>query len=449
MIDGIKILNLPVSNEELLNNLLLNPSGHFSLNTGEVQNFNKKSKYQGLDFTIKTNGTSSINGSLHKFYNKGAHNYDDFHYSSIAHSLLRLQTDFGITPEYTSLNNVEFGINIHLPYSPETFINSVINHKGEPFYPMSKAIIKTGKGIECKHDQYYIKIYDKGAQNELGEHTLRIEIKVIRMKYFHDKKIPLKTLDDLTKRSVYIKLKEVFIKMIENLLICDSSKKNSQSFTDKEQLLIAYGTNPSYWLELKPSSNLKNTNRVLYDRQRKKYYRELENFKNLLEKKGLNKIKLQVKELSVIKWDELIQGKGDKFTDKKGTNSLLQKRDKFTGSNTTEGQIHPIDKKRKCTQAKTCIVTGADISDQQDGSRFISAKKIGYLEAHRIRSKDSDPRRNLKKRIEKYDSMETLFDMKSPDILALSEGQHKILKFWDGTEYEVKFNNEMKIYKFK
>ena len=56
MIDGIKILNLPVNIPELLkNNVILEFTGNYNRNTGEVHKYPLFSKYKGMEFLIRDN----------------------------------------------------------------------------------------------------------------------------------------------------------------------------------------------------------------------------------------------------------------------------------------------------------------------------------------------------------------------------------------------------------
>lgn len=82
-----------------------------------------------------------------------------------------------------------------------------------------------------------------------------------------------------------------------------------------------------------------------------------------------------------------------------------------------------------------CKITGKDISDQKQGSKFLSAKKLGYKEAHRIRNQDSNPRNRLRYKLERIKKNPTLFPLN--EMIVLSEEQTELLKFWDGCKYEI------------
>jgi hypothetical protein len=82
MIDGTKILNLPVIIEELLNNRYILFPIHVNEKDGEILNNTRFAKYKDLTFSIKNNNVK-LNGSLHKYHNNGIHNYNDFHFFRI------------------------------------------------------------------------------------------------------------------------------------------------------------------------------------------------------------------------------------------------------------------------------------------------------------------------------------------------------------------------------
>lgn len=51
-----------------------------------------------------------------------------------------------------------------------------------------------------------------------------------------------------------------------------------------------------------------------------------------------------------------------------------------------------------------------DISDQKEGSMFLSARKIGEKNAKKLRYRDSNPR-NKRYQVNKYKDQNTLFNM--------------------------------------
>jgi len=422
MIDGIKIFDLKTGSD-FMSNKLLSFVGHHNAKTYEVLDYNQTSKYKGIKFVARTNKTLGLEGSIHKYFNSGEHNHNDFTLENIRNTISDLKEKFSILGS-SKLTNLEFGVNLKLNYSPERFIKSVINHKGEEFYPMSKKIVKRGMGIECKHDQYYIKIYDKGAQYCLDEFVLRIEIKVVRSKFFSNNRIPLRVLDDLNEERLYPYLKKQFVSVLKEILVCDISRLEEVAMNQKEELIIAKGQNPQFWTRLKPTQEDKNKAQVEAEKKRKNYYKRLEEFKKILVKYKLSEIQNEVIKKSNETWDLLSYTKPNKY---KGIP------DKFTRINgTNSGQIHTIYKVGICTQPeegkKYCLATGIDISDQKPESKFVNADKVGgEVMAKRIRNRYNDRKNRVKQLYTQYDNEPTLFNMKDENLLKMSQKEKEML----------------------
>jgi hypothetical protein len=233
-----------------------------------------------------------VNGSFHKFFNKGIHNYNDFKLSDLVDVVMSLYRLFHINPKITELNNLEFGVNIKIPFAPILFLNSVISYGGSHFSPFSindqpgnKAI-----GIRCVKSQFIIKIYDKSNQYHLPgpNHLLRFELKIIKMEFFNGR---IKTLFDLLSPENLVYCGALLQSYFDSLLTCDMSSI-PQHLGLKDRLIFSNGTNYKYWKELKPdSTTFTNGNKSPdYIRQRKKYYKDLERFKKLVKKYSCDKM---------------------------------------------------------------------------------------------------------------------------------------------------------------
>lgn len=300
MIDGIKTgnINIPIQKE-------LDWTISVNENTGEVKN-TKTAKYNGLLFIDKGNWLY-FKGSLHNYFNSGMHNYNDFTYTDLENTVDDLNVRFGIDTNRTRLENVEFGVNIELPYSPNIIIDSLVLHKGKPFNKFT-----IGRGVECNHTQYFIKVYNKGHQYELEKNLLRVEIKVIKMQYFKVRKIPIETIDDLLNRATLEALGKLLAQTIDEVLFTDLNLIKNDNLNDKEQLIIARGSNPKYWENLKPNSEKfpQGNKDPKYKRQRKNYYKELEQFEMILIKHS----KLKT---------EIVKKVASKFTDLNSTKRTI------------------------------------------------------------------------------------------------------------------------------
>lgn len=410
MIDGYKILNLPVSIDELLNNELLLFPLKFNELDGVIIDEPRTAEYKGQYFTIKNNNVK-LKGSLHKYHNNGSHNYNDFNYLDLTNVIFDLSNKFNLNPGNTYLNNLEFGVNILIPVKPEEFFKYVINYKGTPF---QKFNIIGAKGIECIMSNFVIKMYDKGHQYNQPGKLLRFEIKVFKMQYLKDKKINIKTLADLLNIDELNNLKRILKDVFNDILIYDYSI-NQKNLNAKERLILSQGNNPKYWEKLKPDSkNFENDNKDKeYKKQRKKYYRELNNFKKLISKYSTSTLQKDISNLSEQKCNQLlnIEGKkGDKLTDLFNNIQHIKK-----------GQINISNIVSFCpkvedSKPRICLTCKTDISNKKKSAKFCSKKcKNDYTNPL------LNPKNNLLRRIEKINSYPLLFDNSEFIILSAIE----------------------------
>jgi hypothetical protein len=124
LIDYIKILLKDLNPSILEANPLLEFFDNINLSTGEIKTVNKAGQkitphknafYNNLEFKIYDNGTITISGSLHKYWNDGAHNYNDFNIEAFMNVLNDLKKNFNIKPEQCILKCLELGLNITPP----------------------------------------------------------------------------------------------------------------------------------------------------------------------------------------------------------------------------------------------------------------------------------------------------------------------------------------------
>lgn len=388
MIDGLNILCLTVNREILWNHSFIEPMLVTNAKTGEIYQpedipFDEDekfpyAKYQGLKFTFYPDRIK-LTGSIHKYYNRGFHNYNDFGLNELIIALNNLKFTFDIVPQKTRLNGLEIGVNIELNQRPGTFLKSLILHSGEPFTDQKD---KTKRFRECSHMQYFIKSYDKGKQYKLKRYILRFEIKFIKMEMFN--KQGIYTLSDLTKPTNFEFLGRLLLQKFDEILIgnlqTDTSKLN-----DRDKLTFANGHNPAYWETLIPKSeNYKEGNTAPeYKRLRKQYDKKLNRFKELLTRTGADQLKNEIRELIVQKIKHL------STLNKEGQNDRpeqIKKGGKLTDmKNIKEGQndrllysvnLPPTGNQKTEEKTTLCCVTGINISHQRKGSLFLSEKSI-------------------------------------------------------------------------
>lgn len=398
MIDGTKILNLPVIIDELLNNRYILFPIHVNEKDGEILNNTRFAEYKGLTFSIKNNNVK-LNGSLHKYHNNGIHNYNDFHFSELIDVINDISTKFSIPTERTYLNNIEFGVNIEIPFTTDELFKSIICYKETPF---QKFNIIGAKGIECERPKFIIKLYDKGFQNDLTSNLLRFEIKVIKMQFLKQKNVKIQTLHDLLNINELNKLKTILADVWNDILFYDYSI-NETDLNARERLILFNGRNPKYWENMHPDSkNFKGgATDDEYKKHRKKYYRDKENYKKCFSVHSSSNIQKNISELIIRKCDELLFINNeirDKCTDV--LNSL---------KNSKKGQMYILDIKDICPIApvvkkRVCLNCNKDISQKSINAKYCSKKcKNDYTNPL------LNPRNNLINRIAKLNRHTKLF----------------------------------------
>lgn len=131
--------------------------------------------HNGMKLKVYENGTILLSGSLHKYYNDGKHNHNDFHVMAFDKALKSLESHFGINPKNILLKQLEFGVNIKPPIPTSSIISNLYLHKRVEFeLPINSS---RGKFLQFKHDKYILKIYNKSLQYNLQCEIMRIEIK--------------------------------------------------------------------------------------------------------------------------------------------------------------------------------------------------------------------------------------------------------------------------------
>lgn len=291
MIDGTKLLNLKTDPQKLIENPYLTEHWNTTVHSSDGVVKYDLAEYLGLKFRIK-NGKVRLQGSLHKYRNAGRHNYDDFKAVDVVEVVRELSKRFEIDTSTTLLNNVEFGVNIILPFGVNVVLDNLIVYKGEPFIKVLEDGISY---YQCKKKQFIIKIYDKGKQYNLPDNVLRFEIKVIKMQYLATKGITLHYLSDLLKMEIYEPLGNILTEVFEGILFGDNTI-NESDLTTKERETYLRGNNPKTWTPQKGET------------ERKRLYRLEMSFKDILQRhsKSVNfNFKRVVSELIKIKSLEL------------------------------------------------------------------------------------------------------------------------------------------------
>jgi hypothetical protein len=345
LVDYIKILIKDFNPAILEANPLLTFFDKFNPTTGEIKTTNDKGQkitpfkdafYNGLTFKIYDTGTITISGSLHKYYNAGAHNFNDFNYRAFLGVLNDLKDKFNITPDKCILKCLELGLNITPPKPTNEILDYCFLHKTKPFEYQKNS--GEGKYKQCEHQQYIVKIYNKALHYkkdfpEINTEILRFEIKYTRMERLN--KLGVFNLNDISKLGFKYFENELLTEW-KNVLFYDNT------INAKSKRLINY-KNPIYWSEL-----IRKTTKTNFYKQ-----------KGILKDLTLNyskKIQTQLTDLMSQKID---------FLNNKGAS--------FDTLN-----IKSIHAPQQLNQNKICVVTGVNISMQKDNSILLSHSGLRY-----------------------------------------------------------------------
>ena len=198
MIDFIKYELINTSPTELELNTYLEFHQKVNTKTGELGVY-MNAYYKGLEFKIyessdaHPNKRITVEGSIHKYWNNGAHNFNDFGINQINEVLNELKQTFKIEPVNCVLKQLEIGVNITPPQNTKPILDHCIMHKTKRL----KSVYTKDEGnyIQVHNQRYFLKLYDKMTHYKnkgfkIYTEIMRIEIKYSRMKFLNDLMMP-------------------------------------------------------------------------------------------------------------------------------------------------------------------------------------------------------------------------------------------------------------------
>ena len=393
MIDGVKILCVGTDWELWQDHNDLDFWAYVNTNTGEVPTQTKVASLNGLMFKLcpyqNDNGKFHplIKGSLHNFWNEGKGNADNYSLSDIQKTVDILKDKFGVVPEKAVLQNLEFGLNIHLPITAKEFISNIISMPDKAFAAMD--IKRPSMGRVCHRTEYGLKIYDKCYQQngERNKKILRIELTAKKSRFLD--KFNINVLSDLTNTDNLAKMGAYLLRTFSDLIYYDGSI-NEKLLYKRELLKLKDFCSAYYWERLDRKKRYKK--RLQYDKMMLGYSA------NNVKKNVLNDMRNLWVKLMLVE-----NQKGDNFTnlentigaDKRGTISQLglrgktspfenqKKEDNLINTNTHKSKIHNEKSTPNCEENKTqspgqkCCTCGRDISHQKKGSKYCNEKEFG------------------------------------------------------------------------
>lgn len=248
----------------------------------------KSATYNDLTFTIFESGTTILSGSLHKYFNAGAHNFNDFGYSEFLDVLNDIHEKFGLKPEDCRLQCLEVGVNIIPPVPTNDILKHCFLHKTVPFMDIRQS--QDGKYRQATHTQYFVKIYNKAQHYRMKGFTilteiLRYELKFIKMERIN--KLGIYTLADIKNLGFQV-FKSELLQEFDNILYFDQT-------ADPRNPHITNYRNPLFW------------NDLLETKSRKTFYKHKKAYAEIIIHSS-ERIQQQLNQILSSKIEELARG---------------------------------------------------------------------------------------------------------------------------------------------
>ena len=202
----------------------------------------KKADYQGLEFRVYHDAKLEIRGSLHKYFNKGLHNFNDFSKKDLNVVLNDLKNRFHLNLSLLNISCIEFGVNIKPPIPTNDILKNSFLHIRKPFEWVKNS--DEGKYIQVEHQQYYLKIYNKALHYKkkgylINQEIMRLELKTKRL--FKIKHLNTSTLADLFDLNME-QVKNLLIKEWVKVLYFDNTLNLNST-------CLSRYSNPNWWID--------------------------------------------------------------------------------------------------------------------------------------------------------------------------------------------------------
>jgi hypothetical protein len=408
-IDYIKL----ETGSDLRQNSFLAPHGEYDINTGEDVTECLKSTYGGMVVLHKPTKTF-IQNSIHKHYQ--GNNAFDFTFADFVDASITLCKDLDLNPFTTRVRSLEFGYNLVLPKEIPVakYISHCIALSGKRF--SNNDCKRSGaRYIHRDYQQYSNKAYNKGVQyyqSPDAANTFRNELHVCKMEFLND--IDIHYLSDLLDPLKAFKLIDKIRQSYEQIIFFDWSI-NPATLTRSQRRIYTDWKTPLYIETLKGE-----------DKRRFKYEQAI--YFEIMEDHRNTSIKSKVWSLAEKKWSALF------VMDAEDCTKLTDFLSEYENPNLYQSNHLSIGLNKDNVY---CSITGEDITDQKRGSRFISAKKIGYNAAHDLRNMESNPRNNFRaKFIKRLESGNGLFNCNEISIY-LTQTEYEYLEYFNNTPLDV------------
>lgn len=172
-----------------------------------------------------------VEGSLHKYFNNGMHNYNDFDRIALFDTVVEVCQILKTAPQNAHIHGVEFGVNIQTPFNPSYLLERLLSLNTETAKKQNYFF----DFYEFDFTHYKFKIYNKSEQHKLSIDLLRVEVHVKKMQWLSSKGSTIKTLDDLQQLHHLQKLGEILINCFDEIIIAEPLETSTMTAKDAHQ----------------------------------------------------------------------------------------------------------------------------------------------------------------------------------------------------------------------
>lgn len=227
---------------------------------GEFRNFSIKIHYASEASVV------DISGSIHKWFNEGKHNYNQFYYLDFLIAMKEVIEVFALDAAEVGVVNLEVGVNCILPPCIPLSVKEVIKHiisivsQGRTIKKMEE---KNRESVLVHKGERYYKTYDKGLQNNRADESIiRMEVGWFTSRQLK-KDAGIFSLNDLFSIETMDKLNAVLVKSFSALHTFQPELRKLPASVLTNVKEVQHFSSPSFWRDLKKK------NRRQYEKSRK------------------------------------------------------------------------------------------------------------------------------------------------------------------------------------
>lgn len=254
MIDGVKIA-VPLGAQQWLRQSEMITWVQNGVFSNGLQRY--RGTWNGWHFKGDPDRCLEVRGSFHK-YAQGGSNWRDIGIHEITEAVHHFCEILLLHPSQLVLRNVEVGVNVPPPTPPKELFPCLVHHK-----LIGPEV--TDHGLQFVHDGYWVKVYDKAAQEGLEEEVIRFEVKLTNMR--EARVLGFSTVSDLLLPENWLGIPDLLIKKFDDILIAERATK-SDGLLAKDIELLTNARDLGFWKGLSSSKRSRYRARLydLYER---------------------------------------------------------------------------------------------------------------------------------------------------------------------------------------